>query len=89
MNITLVSEDSGKGCGLTTYYKKLISQLKEEGINVTSIGTKKLFGNYPFSLNSPAKTKIVHFTDQRAAAVPRTGSKKAPRDSARERRPER
>ena len=69
LDVTIVSDELPEGCGLDTYNRSLISNLIRSGVNVQLSSTKKLFGNYPVSLSSRVNTKIVHFTDQRSAAV--------------------
>lgn len=69
LRVTLVSDDLPKGCGLETYARNLRIHLKKNNIGVQCSKTRKLFGNYPISLSYPVKTKIVHFTDQKSAAI--------------------
>ena len=67
--VTLVSDELPKGCGLDTYHTNLFSHMKNKGVNIVSVKTKKLLGNYPVKTSSKIKTKLVHFTDQKSAAV--------------------
>src|SRR3989338_2073034 len=69
LKVTLVSDELPKGCGLDTYHTNLLSQIKKKGIDITSLRTKKLFGNYPIRASSKINTEVVHFTDQKSAAV--------------------
>src|SRR3989344_3111433 len=69
IRVTIVSDELPKGCGLATYYDNLVSNLTEKDIDARYSGVRKLFGNYPFSLSRSVKTRIVHFTDQKVAAV--------------------
>lgn len=69
VRVTLVSDELPKGCGLATYHDNLLYSLKNEGIDVRSASTKRLFGNYPVKVSSKISTRIAHFTDQKSAAV--------------------
>ena len=68
-SITLVSDVLPEGCGLDTYYTNLLHQMKKKGMNIRSLKTKKLFGNYPIMISSKIKTDIAHFTDQKSAGA--------------------
>lgn len=69
ISVTIVSDELPKGCGLATYHDNLIYCLKKNGVDVKSVRTIKLFGNYPVRVSSKLKTEIVHFTDQKSASV--------------------
>lgn len=69
IDVTLISEDFDEGCGFCTYYSNISPFLAKNEVSVWHSKTKKLFGNYSYSLSSPIKTRIVHFTDQKIASV--------------------
>lgn len=69
ISVTLVVENVKEGCGIDTYSSNLRSSLIKEGVEVCCSGVRKILGNYPLSISRPVKTRVMHITSQRLAAI--------------------